>query len=117
MRRREEIQSKGNAGSVARGRIVEQFRRSGLTARAFASKTGLSVWTLYRWSQRDQKARAASGDTRLPFVEVLPDSANAHATSPSPSVIVVFSSGARVEFFASGAARLETAVARILERC
>jgi transposase-like protein len=34
---------------AARRRIVERWERSGLPARRFAARAGVSPWTLYKW--------------------------------------------------------------------
>ena len=47
-----------------RGVIVERWRRSGLSVRAFAREHGVSQWTLYSWVKR--LAKAGGDDARRP---------------------------------------------------
>ena len=117
MRRSREKQVRKWAGAGTRARILSEFRQSGLSAIAFAAKAGMSVFTLRGWRRRERKAGREVPAAVLPFVEAVPRITAAEPVHAPLAAAVVLPSGTRVEFFGASPARLEAAVAAILERC
>ena len=51
--------------AAERSRIVEEFRRSGLTRAKFAPSVGVSAWTLSQWASRERMERGGLSRARL----------------------------------------------------
>lgn len=120
------MMSKGAKGSASRSagdraRVLKEWEESGISARRFAERMGISPWTLYDWRRRE-RAATDQGELVLgsSFVRVEAMAAQAiptRAPSPSPNVIVVFPDASRIEFQGDARELLARTVTEILRRC
>src|SRR5947209_3025838 len=113
---------KGKQGEEGRGRrsraeverLVAEYEASGLGRQACCEKHGLSLSTLSRHRKRQQGSRAA-GDERWVTVE-LSKARQASGMGPGNELVVVLSSGRRIEVRSGFDAKVLEQLVRVLEQ-
>lgn len=107
-------------GGADRARALREWRRSGLSARAFGERIGLSAWRLYEWRRRERSESARGVALVRPFVRVESEAeptSRAESVGSASGAVVVFPGGARIEFPGDSGEMFARTVTGLLRRC